>query len=387
MEGMGRIITVLLLALAAMALAAGAQAQLTSAASSVTGSAESISPYPVEPGQDFTLQLRLYNEGGTIAEAVSVEYAESAVFTLTGKEDSFDRSFSLCSKCTRDNLYYFTVSPDASSGEYPLIFKVNDGEVTRQTTVMVRVVGKPDVIFEAEVLDEAVMPDSSFVARLTVRNVGTGVARKLKLTPETAGFVMEGANLLFIDKLGPGESSVHDVTFLVSGDALPGPQSLALGMDYADEQSTQYSTEQSFGVKLLNSVRLNIASVAVDRQPIQKGERAVVTVRVENVGEGTAENIQVALRNSGFEGQSKAYIGRLEEGEDAPTVFTIVPGEAGTHEFRILVTYEDDEGSHEIAEEIDLLVVGKDMTRTLIIVGAALAVAYFAYAYFLKGKE
>lgn len=368
-------------------MAAGAAAQgIVGTSASISASAQSISPHPVEPGQDFTLQLRLYNDGGTIATGITVTYEMSEVFTLTGKESSFDRPFSLCGGCTKDNIYYFTVSPDAQSGDYPLIFKIDDGSAVRSETIMVRVIGKPDVIFDALLLDEAVAPDSSFTARLTLRNVGTGVAKKIKLVPQTEGFVMENSNLLFIGNLRPGESITKDVMFMVSGDADAGPQKLVLDMDYTDEQSAEYSAEQSLGVRLLNKVELNIAAVTAEPQPVEKGRKTTVTVRVENLGEGKAEDIQVSLKNEGFEGQSKAYIGKLDEGEDAPAVFTLLPSKSGTHHFEVKVTYKDDAGSHELTEGLELLVVGKSLTSILLVIAAVAGVIYFVYAYFLKGK-
>lgn len=372
--------------LCVMAVSVSAQGLVGSSAS-ISASAESISPHPVEPGQDFTLQLRLYNDGGVFATGLTVTCVKSDIFSLTGKESSFDMAFTLCGGCTSDNIYYFTVSPDAQSGDYPIIFKIDDGSAIRSETITIQVVGKPDVIFDAELLDESIMPDSSFTARLTIRNVGTGVAKKIKLVPQTTGFVMENSNMLFIDELRPGESVVREVVFMVSGDASAGPQKLVLDMDYKDEQSTDYSDEQSLGVRLLNRVDLNIAAVTVEPQPIEKGKKAVVTVRVENLGEGKAEDIQVSLQNEGFEGQSKAYIGKLDEGEDAPAVFTLLPSKSGTHHFQVKVTYKDDAGSHELVEELELLVIGRSLTNIFIIIALVAGLVYFIYAYFLKGKD
>jgi len=377
------LLLMLVLCMLPLAYAQGLSTQGTA----VTASAESISPHPVEPGQDFTLQLRVYNDGGSLADGVTIQYTENTVFTMTGKDDTFDSSFSLCSRCTRDNLYYFTVSADANSGDYPLIFKVTDSGVTRQETIMISVTGKPDIIFDAELIEESISADSLFTAKLTIRNVGSGSAKKIKIVPQTEGFVMENANLIFIDELKPGESIVKEVSFMVSGDAKAGPQKLVLDIDYTDEQSAEYSIEQSLGVKLLNKVQLNIAAVTIDPQPIQKDNKAVVTVRVENLGEGKAENIQVSLTNSGFEGQSKAYIGKLDEGEDAPAVFTLFPTSTGAHHFRVTVSYEDDTGANELIEELELLVVGQSFTRYVLIVIALAGFVYFIYAYFLKHKE
>ena len=138
----------------------------------------------------------------------------------------------------------------------------------------------------------------------------------------------------------------------------------------------------------MDKVKLDLAAVIVDPQPLIKGQKATVTVRVENLGEGQAENIQVLLKNNGFEGQTKAYIGKLDEGEDAPAVFTLIPSKTGKHELEVKVTYEDDLGQHQLTESLELLVLGKDNTwigifATIIIVGTGL----FVYKSFWRKKK
>ena len=326
----------------------------------ISASAESITPYPMEPGLDFSVQLRVYNDGGERGENISVDFLESDAFFLTGKDDDFNKPFGLCVGCSKDNIFYFTVLPDVKSGEYPLIFKIKEGGVIHEKNIFVRVIGQPDIIFEANLLEDAITPDSAFDVELNIKNVGTGIARNIKIVPQTQGFVMRDANLIFIDEINPGDSVEETVHFMVSDSNNPGPQKIAFTLVYKDEKSTAYLLEQSIGVKLLNKVNLNIAAVIVDPQPIIEGENTMVTIRIENLGEGKAENVQVFLKNGGFEGQSKAYIGKLDEDEDAPAVFSLIPSKSGKHNFTIHVTYEDDEGNHELTDTLELLVLKKN---------------------------
>lgn len=348
---------------------------------------ESITPYPVEPGLDFTVQLRVYNYGGERGEKISVEFLKSDAFFLTGKDDDFSKLFDLCSGCSKDNLYYFTVLPDVKSGDYPLIFKIKERNVIHEEKVFIRVIGQPDIVFEAEMQNDYVMPDSSFEVELIVKNVGTGIARNIKIVPQTDGFVMENANLVFIDEINPDDSIKKNVKFMVSDSNWPGPQKLAFTLNYKDEKSTSYSLEQSLGVKLLNKVKLDIAAVTVDPQPLMQGKNAQMIIRVENLGEGKAENVQVYLSNDGFEGQNKAYIGKLDEDEDAPAIFTLIPSKAGKHDFIVRVTYEDDTGIHEISETLELLVVGKsNYLPGIAIILAIIVIGLTVYRFLINKK-
>ena len=356
-------------------------------APAINAVAESITPYPVEPGLDFTVQLRVYNDGGERAENISIDFLESDAFFLTGKDDDFDKPFSLCPFCSKDNIYYFTVLPDVKSGEYPIIFKIKEGNVIHEEKVFVRVIGEPDIIFDADLLNDTVAPDGSFNVELTIKNVGTGIARNIKVVPQTPGFVMENANLIFIDEIRPENLIKEKVHFMVSDSNYPGPQKLVFGITYKDEKSNSYSLEQSLGVKLLNKVKLDIAAVTVDPQLIMEGKQAIVTVRVENLGEGKAENVQVFLQNDGFEGQNKAYIGKLDEDEDAPAVFALIPSKPGKHDFTVRVTYEDDEGEHELIDTLELLVLEKNDFRTEILIAAGVIIIGFTGFMFFKKKE
>jgi len=135
---------------------------------------ESVSPYPVEPGQDFTIQIRISNEGGEIAEDVKAEIEYGEYFFLKSKEDDFDELFNLCTGCSKDNTYYFVVSPDTLSGEYPISVKFNRAGAITEKKVFVRVIGQPDIIFNTKLLNDKISPDSSFDVILNIKNVGTG---------------------------------------------------------------------------------------------------------------------------------------------------------------------------------------------------------------------
>ena len=349
---------------------------------------ESISPYPVEPGQDFTIQIRIYNEGGKIAENVKAEIEYDKYFFLKSKDDDFDKPFNLCVGCSKDNTYYFVVSPDTLSGEYPITIKVDRGGAITEKKVFVRVIGQPDIIFNSKLLHDKVSPDSSFDIMLNIMNVGTGIARNIKLEPTTSGFVMAESNLIFIKELKPNKEINKTIHVMTADSLFQEPYKLNFKLTYKNEKSNQTTLNQALGIKLLDNVKLDIASVIVEPQPIIKGEKSIIMVRIENLGEGKAENIQVILTNDGFEGQTKAYIGKLDEDEDAPAIFTLIPSKTGKHELEVRVTYEDDLGQHQLTESLELLVLGKDNTWIGIsIIVIVVVLGLVGYRFFLKKEK
>ncbi len=348
-----------------------------------------ITPYPVEPGQDFSLQLRVYNTGQGFAKEVTVDYIKNNIFRLNGDDAEFSTPFSICASCSKDNLYYFSVAPDAKSGEYPVSFKINYEGGTVEENIMVRVSGQPDIIFDSGINEEYITPDSKFELELKIKNVGTGTARSLKIVPITNGFVMENSNMIFIDEIRPNEIITKNIKFLVSDSSNPGPQTLKFDLSYKDENSNEYESEQSVGIDLSNVVKLDVSSIQFNPQLIKTNDNLQIVVRIENLGEGEASGIRVELQNNNLKGQKTSYIGKLNEDEDAPAYFSVTTGLPGKSDLKINIYYEDDLGQHMISKDIEMIIMapGSAKLYVFIILAVILAVSGYYYFFIYRKKQ
>jgi len=367
--------------------AAGSSSQIYKTDTAVISAvAETIDPYPVEPGTEFSVQLRVYNYGGELADSVSVSVEDSDTFFLTGEKEHLDEPFSLCGGCAKEDTFYFTAMPNVNSGEYPIVFKVDDGGSVYSKIVSVKVVGKPDVIFSASMQNESIATGEYISATLSISNVGTGVARNIKLKPATTGIVMKDENLLFIEEIKPGQTVKRDIVFMVEESIVPGPESLLFDISYKDEGGSSSQFSQSLGFMIEDVVDMDISSLKLEPAVFQLSEEGTLTLRIENLGKGSAKDVRVELVADDFSGNKEAFLGKIEEDEDAPAIFKLTPKGIGSKDVLIRITYKDDTGTKEITEKvaIDVRSVSKGAVFVVLIcVAVAGAAAYFV----IKGKK
>jgi hypothetical protein len=351
---------------------------------SLSAIAESITPNPAEPGQDISIQLRVYNNGQGLAKDVSVEVIPGEMFRLIGEGTDLSRNFSLCASCSKDSLYTFSVSPLASSAEYPLMFRIWTGNSFKEETIDVRVTGTPDLVLETSAGTD-IRLGSAFDLDIRLGNEGTGVARNIKITPSSQGYVIENANLIFIDELKPGQYIERKVRMLVSDSVEPGSQSLDFTIKYKDEESIEVQGQLSIGIQMKSDVKMGISSVSFNPQALTSGSDVQLIVRVENLGEGDARNVQVIVDSDRFSGQKRSFIGQLDEDEDAPAYFMLKAGNPGNSDMGIIVSYEDDIGKHEIRDSLPVDI--RAPKASLAIAAAALlTLAAGTYTYLRRKK-
>jgi len=341
---MKRLILVLLL------IAAAAAADLDTAILSIESQA--ISPYPVEPGKDFTVRIRVFNDGEVVAKDLRLDPQAQDIFLLSGRDDALE-SFSLCSRCSKDVLFYFTVAGDVKSGDYPLRFSITDGMTKYEKTLAIKVTGVPDLVVEAEAVG-AVNPKGTFDVELTITNKGTGAASNIRVTPGTDDFIALGSDVLYVGELRSASQVTKKMTFMAADSLEAGPAQLVLSISYKDEQASSYAGEQAIGIPVRSSVKLDISSFSVTPPMPRQGDDVQLVVRVENLGEGQAENIRVEAGCPLLEGTAKAYIGRLDEDEDAPAYFTLKALRSGSCDLSAKLTFVDDSGEHTIEESIQM---------------------------------
>ncbi len=304
-----------------------------------------ISPFPVEPGQDFSVQLYVTNVGSDMINDLSVSYVVSKHFQLTGKEDNFE-SFSLSSHTTKSNLFYFHVEPDTPSGDYPIIFKVRSGSLEWEKTVFVRVTGKPDIILRTDRESFNVIPGNDVDFNLTIKNVGTGTARKVKIVPEGGLVIIPGSETIFIDKLEPGEKLVKRLRLVSSKEANTVPTEIGFNVECLDEDSNSLSFSRKIGINFVSNVSLDVSSLRIYPSLLQIGKEGEISLRIENLGQGDADEVTVELESNKLRGIKKAYIGRLKEGEDSQATFLVIPDSMGKIDMKFVISYKDDLGVH-----------------------------------------
>jgi len=346
---------------------------------------EEVTPEPVEPGQDLVVKLRLSNDGGKVAEDVSLKLNAEFPFFVKTESNNFEDKKTLCVGCSISNTYYLIVDANAKSGLYPLTVDIYSGSmlITPSETINIKIVGKPDIVLRTDAIAANVSPGDMFVVPFDAKNIGTGIARNIKITPQSDSFLMLGSNINLLNELLPEQTISFSSEFMVKESLSPDTYKFPVKLDYVDEQGNSHTTSFDIGINVLNRADLSIQSIKI--KPIMPTQLDDVHMDgiIENTGKGNADKVTVELTTA--EGKTyKSFIGQLRADDDAPFYFDAKPDAAGMRTATLKVTYNDDFGSHTFETSVSQEVKKPTNNLLLIIAVIVLIVAGGAYFYFKK---
>ncbi len=337
--------------------------------------AEEVSPEPVEPGQDVTVKVRIYNypvygiqgNDDTTADA-TVRLDVKYPFYLKAESRSSD-DCNICTGCSKDYTYYLVVDSNAASGIYPVTIKVTRGHIEREEDINIKVIGAPDIIFESHANGEKIKAGDGFSITAQFKNIGTGIARNIKITPLSEKFIMLGSGMKIIDAMKPGEEVDLVMSFSVDESVSPGAYAIPVQLTFIDERSGRYTLSENLGIKIVHDAELGLQNIKITPANNIKTEDIIeVQLRIENIGDGNAENVKIILESE-LEGNKVAYLGRIEKDSDEPTIFTLAAGGHGEINNKIRITYRDDFGEHELTEEFIIYIDETEKTDQLLLFG------------------
>ena len=347
--------------------------------------AEEVSPEPVEPGQDVIVKIRLINEGGEVANGASLKLNAEYPFFVKTESNNFENNKTLCVGCSIDNTYYLIVDANAKSGLYPIDFKIyyDDMIVKPSDTINIKVVGKPDIVLETKNIDVNISSGDKFVVNFYAQNIGTGIARNIKVTPQSDKVLMIGSNINLINEISPEKTVSFSAEFIVKESLVPDTYKFPIKLEYVDEQGNNYENLIEVGINVLNRAEISFQSIKITPTMPTLADEVHMEGIIENTGKGDANKATVELIIE--EKVYKAFIGQLKADDDAPFYFDTKPESIGMQNATLKVSYYDDFGFHTFETTISKEV--RKPTNNLIIVILIIAVITgIAYLHFKRKK-
>ncbi len=350
--------------------------------------AEDISPEPAQPGQDVTVKILLTNEGGDEAKNVSLKLNASYPFFVKTESNSFKNNINLGVGSSIDNTYYLVIDANAKSGLYPLNYEIyRDGIVIKpSSTINIKIVGKPDLILKTKQLKSNVSSGDVFSFDFNVENIGTGVARDIKVIPQSSDIMMLGSNINLINEINPDKTVSFISKFIVKESLKPDTYRFPIKLEYVDEQGKSYTTSFDVGINILKRADIDFQSLKITPSFPTIVDQVHMEGMIENTGTGDAESVVVELvtpENRTY----KAFIGQLKSDDDAPFYFDVKPDSIGLQKARLKISYLDDFGHHSLNTSIDKEVKRptNDLVKVIILLlTIGLIIGYF---YFKKRKS
>lgn len=345
-----------------------------------------LSPMPVEPGKDLVLSVTVDNEGRGTADNLTLEIIPDPAIIIKNANKQILRK-DLCGHCAWAETYYLHIDPSAVSGVYKIEIKALREGVGTSKTIDVIVKGVPQItLCDVSIKPEIISPGSYFNLNYSVCNKGTGDASAIRIASllDNLPFVPIGTNTLMIEKLPQNISNKLEYNLLAKEDAKPASYSIPIRLDYQSEDGRNFSSSELVGVNVLGKSRLNIAGISNDPSRIEKGSYVTLTIRIENAGNGDAKSVKANI-DIPFTGTKTAFLGKIEPDNDAPAIFNLRADDAGDYRYNLTIQYEDDLGTHEINETLEMVAYSGGSVSVYVIILLIIATVG-VYWFFIRRK-
>lgn len=310
-------------------------------------------PYPAQPGEEVTLLIKTTNHGDEPAENIIWHLNVQEPFELKETEKATQTLPELRCGETANTEYYLTVDHDARSGEYTLDLNITySGEFDRRTLttkskveLTIRVMGQPDlVLLDADI--PIVDPKSEFVANFSIKNVGTGPAKNVKVYFKNQTSILPKMSIHYIDTVAPGATVSIESGFFVDT-TTPSQHPLPIAIHYENEtHGMQPAQEYSVLVPVSSGNTLFIYLDSQDK--LTEGAVGEVTIGIANRGLARVKHVVLTISDGDrfkLIDTDTRYIGDIESDDYDTVDFGILPESLDCRNVTVDVSYADDYGN------------------------------------------
>ena len=125
-----------------------------------------------------------------------------------------------------------------------------------------------------------------------------------------------------------------------SPDATPGEHIFETKITYGNKDF-HIEKEDNFSITI-NTQKPDLAVSRIYTNPeiISEGEKIILTIDIENAGNGEAKDVRVELENLELEGVKQKYLGKIESDENMPARFIFEGDKNGIYEGNIKINYK-----------------------------------------------
>lgn len=368
----------------------------------------SISPEPIEPGDDFDATVTLRNIGDQTAANIELAINEGAVsspfapylisntVSVQGNIEPLSevqKTFRLGSSSTAApgiNNLYLTIryqNDQAPVTDYVYshtvgipVKKPSPAEATRPKLTISQVRFEPQTV---EVGQE-------FSLFLEVKNFGNQQARAVKVVADhlegASGldvfFPVGSSNAFALDGMGQGVKTEKALRFTVSPKAQAKTYNLVVEIEYRDREGQTYTASEVIGIPVYKGGKTFLVETApqliiqghrVSQTPVAAGESFELHLDIYNAAQTTARNIRIslgeddigALKNfSPVTTSNTIFIPELTGGEQVTRNFSLAAdknAESRRYNLNVKMIYEDTNSkSYESSGMVSIPVKGKD---------------------------
>ncbi|GBE18674.1 hypothetical protein BMS3Abin16_01280 [archaeon BMS3Abin16] len=314
-------------------------------------------PDMVSAGDGFDISLTLLNKGAGSLKDIDITVNSSANLAVSPEPPNNLHLNSLSVEGKERVLFSFKADERSEEGLYLIPVTVSyesyGGTEKLQYEIIPLTIKKDEPAIQVgQDLPAYIKPGDTFNATLMLRNTG-GTAKNIDVIIDSQGasILPKGPNNIHLEELSSGETYNIEMNFISSKDLTTGLYNIPVTLKYEGLDGQLKSQRERVPIEVKGLAKLNIANLKIEPQNPRKGDEITIELRIENVGDASAENTKLLL-DSDLEGFKTAYIGELKKDDDTPAIFTLKSAAAGETVNTLTLSYEDDFGEHGLSEEI-----------------------------------
>jgi hypothetical protein len=234
--------------------------------------------------------------------------------------------------------------------------------------------------------------DEDFTVGIVIDNCGDEIPENItfEITRHSEDIQIKESLLNNVGKMGYANSKRFILyNMRTSPDATPGEHIFETKLRYGNN-NFYIEKESNFSI-IVNTQKpdLTISRIYTNPEVISEGEKIILTIDIENAGNGEAKDVRVELENLNLEGVKQKYLGKIKSDENMPSRFVFEESKKGIYEGNIKVNYKFAGSDKELNFPIEIQVFsnGTNYIYIILIVLILGVLGYFLYQKKLNPKN
>ena len=392
-----RIVLALALLLSLLPVAAYAQAGKPI----LTVRSYTVTPSPVKAGQEFTVELEIYNNGSRAGENTMAVFS-GGDFLPVGEAGHVLWQLHINHTVRVSQTMRAPETLSAGVHQLRVDLSANDYEgnhfdyphaipVEVIPTANHAVSTPPKVVIESAATDpDLLVPGKPFTLTLRLANRGDRTATDLFAGCADGGLTvpLEGGNLTLVDRIGAGRVATVTMPLMLSWDIAQGGRlPMTIDLEYHDTGGGSYHDAQTIGIEvdagLVPSPQIIVERYVADPAVPVAGEPFTITVSLQNVGSETARRLSLTFGHQDGAGLAPfmmidtghiVYLGELDPGCTVEIVRHLNVDQAAVpqaHNLPLTLSYTDSKSRSMVtSHSLDLVVRARSVRSPQLIITA-----------------
>ncbi len=211
-----------------------------------------------------------------------------------------------------------------------------------------------------------VMAGSTFKMKIHVQNTSksTAVKNAKFLIGNESGYVLptSGSSSIFLDSIDPGKTGDLEIEMKAAADLQQKSYILVVKGDFDDGKGTSYTYTENLYLPIYQEVKLGVTDVSMTPEMLGVGSEGTLMFTISNQGKAGVYNVNVSVKDDAVEAED-IYIGNIASAGTAYATLQLtgVADNSETGTVKVVISYEDSEGTAGELEEEIACYVGKDV--------------------------